>query len=72
MLKPTGDTFDVFLRDLDDVDHLIGKAKTSSQPGEFEVISGAILDQFRAAAKKWERHFNIPASQSRLHRFRFR
>ena len=39
--------------------------------GEFEVRSGAILQQFKAAAKKWEKRFNIPASQSRAHKFRF-
>ncbi len=71
--KDLGDgTFEVYLLDVDDKPHLVGKAvKSADFAGEFEVRSGAILKQFKAAAKKWEKRFNIPASQSRAHKFRF-
>lgn len=65
-------TFDVYLLDVDDKPHLVGKAvKSADFAGEFEVRSGAVLQQFKAAAKKWEKRFDIPASQSRAHKFRF-
>lgn len=71
--KDLGDgTFEVYLLDADDKPHLVGKAvKSAVFAGEFEVRSGAILQQFKAAARKWERRFNIPAPESRAHKFRF-
>ena len=71
--KDLGDgTYDVYMLDVDDNPHLVGKAvKSADIAGEFEVKSGVILTQFKAAAKKWEKRFNIPASQSRAHKFRF-
>lgn len=72
VLKDNGDgSFNVLMLDLDGAEHFVGKAAASSdKPGEFEVKSGAILSQFRAAAKKWEKRYGIPGSQSRSHRFR--
>lgn len=71
--KDLGDgTFEVYMLDVDDKPHLVGKAVKSGEfAGEFEAKSGAILSQFKSAAKKWEKRFNIPASQSRAHKFRF-
>lgn len=71
-LKDLGDgTFDVFMLDDDDKPHLVGKArKSTDKAGDYELISGAILTQLQAAAKKWERRFNVPAAQSRSSKIR--
>lgn len=71
-LKDLGDgTFDVYMLDDDDKPHLVGKArKSADKAGDYELISGAVFNQLKAAAGKWERRFNVPASQSRTHKIR--